>query len=171
MNLSIPEGVNVTVEGKKITVSKGKITLTREFDFPKFRVEQKDSELILKMLKGTNRDQTILKSFEKHIENMFLGLDKAFTYKLKVCSSHFPMSVAVKGDHFEVKNFFGERVPRTLTVPADVNVKVNGDVIEVSSHYIEKAGNFASNIERLTRRPGYDSRIFQDGIYITSKKE
>lgn len=171
ITVSIPEGVEVSFENKTIKVKKGNLELERTFDLPKLSFEKTQDEIIVKYTKGNKRHLKTLNSISKHINNMIIGLEKSFNYKLKVCSSHFPMTVSVKGDKLEVKNYYGERVPRTLKIPTDVKVKVNGDEIEVSSNYIEKAGNFASNIERLAKRSGYDNRIFQDGIYIIEKKK
>ena len=48
-------------------------------------------------------------------------------------------------------------------------MKVEGDNVSVESPDKELAGTTASDIEQLTRRPNFDTRIFQDGIFITSK--
>jgi large subunit ribosomal protein L6 len=100
---------------------------------------------------------------------MIKGVQEGFTYKLKICSGHFPMSVALKGNTFEIKNFIGEKVPRTLKIKQGADVKIEGDQITVHATDKELAGTTAGAIEKLTRRPGFDKRIFQDGIYITEK--
>ena len=48
-------------------------------------------------------------------------------------------------------------------------MKVEGELIHVAGTNKEIAGQVSADIEQLTRRPGYDTRIFQDGIWITSK--
>src|SRR6185437_14301280 len=111
----------------------------------------------------------LLETNAAHIRNMLRGAKDGHIYKLKICSGHFPMSVTLKGDHFEVKNFIGEKVPRVLKVKQGVKVTIAGTDITVESHNKELAGSQASAKELLTRRPGFDTRIFQDGIYITEK--
>ena len=170
VKLEIPEDVVVFFEDKKVIVKKGSVQIERIFDLPRISFVKEGNEITIKYTKGNKRHETILNSISKHIKNMVLGLNKPFIYKLKVCSSHFPMSASVKGEELIVKNYYGERVPRVLKIPKDVKVKVNGDEIEVSSVYVEKAGNFASNVEKLAQRSNYDNRIFQDGIYMISKK-
>jgi predicted PurR-regulated permease PerM len=80
-----------------------------------------------------------------------------------------PMTAAVKGNMFEVKNLFGESKPRLLKLIPDVTVKVNATEITVEGIDKEKVGQTAASIESLTKRPNFDKRIFQDGIYIVSK--
>jgi large subunit ribosomal protein L6 len=108
-------------------------------------------------------------SFKAHIKNMVKGANEGHIYKLKICSGHFPMTVSLKGETLEIKNFIGEKVPRTLKVLEGTTVKVDGTEIIVESINKEKAGHMAASIEQLTRRPGFDRRIFQDGIYIVEK--
>ena len=68
-----------------------------------------------------------------------------------------------------IKNFLGEKFPRILKLKEGVDVKIEGDKINVQSSSKELAGTTASDIEKITRRPNFDTRIFQDGIYITNK--
>ena len=56
-----------------------------------------------------------------------------------------------------------------MDIRQDVTVKVEGQDVVVESNDKEAAGQVASRLERLTRRPGFDKRIFMDGIYITEK--
>ena len=56
----------------------------------------------------------------------------------------------------------------TLLAMCNTN-KVEGEIVTVNHCDIEVAGQTAADIEQLTRRPGFDPRIFQDGIYITKK--
>ena len=118
---------------------------------------------------ATRGDKRIMISNATHVSNMGKGVTAGHTYKLKICSGHFPMNVSLKGDKFEVKNFIGEAVPRVLQIKEGVDVKVNGDEIVVEGPDKGRVGNQAAAIELLMRRPGFDSRIFQDGIYIVEK--
>ena len=97
------------------------------------------------------------------------GALNGYRYTLKICSGHFPMSVSVGNNQLIVKNFLGEKVPRVLKLKAGADVKVEGDLIVVESSNKEIAGQVGASIELLTRRTKYDTRIFQDGIWITSK--
>ena len=72
-----------------------------------------------------------------------------------------------------VTNLFGEKVPRVAKLPwspAEVEVKVmNKTDVIVKGIDKEKVGQTAANIERSCRIRNRDRRVFQDGIYITSK--
>jgi large subunit ribosomal protein L6 len=79
------------------------------------------------------------------------------------------MNVSIKGQTLEVKNFIGEVVPRSYSFSKDVDVKLNGEMISVTGINKELVSQTAGSIEQLTRRVGFDRRIFQDGIYIVDK--
>ena len=100
---------------------------------------------------------------------MIKGVQKPYVYTLKICSGHFPMNVSVSGEKFIVKNFLGEKTPRILNVKPGVSVKVEGDHITVESADKGLASQVSADIEQLTRRPGFDTRVFQDGCYIIVK--
>lgn len=165
----VPEGCTFLVD-KKLIVAKGpKGELSRPLPDKKIIVSVQASEVTLTYKQATKREKRMLLTTKAHISNMLKGVVSGFVYKLKICSGHFPMNVSVKGDVLEVKNFIGEKVPRKLVIKQGASVKVNGDEIIVESSDKEIAGQVAGSIENLMKRPGFDKRIFQDGIYIVEK--
>jgi large subunit ribosomal protein L6 len=79
------------------------------------------------------------------------------------------MNVSVSGDQLIIKNFLGEKSPRTVKLKKGVTVKVDGDKILVESADKDLAGSMASDIELLTSKRNRDLRVFQDGIYMIEK--
>lgn len=167
--ITIPQGCTFTNDKKIITVKGPKGELTRAMPDKKIKIDIKGNELHLLYENATKREKRMLFTTKAHIKNLLKGVQEGFTYKLKICSGHFPMNVTIKGDAFEIKNFIGEKVPRTLKLKTGATVKISGDEITVEALNKEIAGQTAGSIEKLTRRPGFDKRIFQDGIYITEK--
>ena len=101
---------------------------------------------------------------------MVKGVTDGFTYTLKALYSHFPMTLAVKGNQLIVNNYFGERVPRSAAILNGVEVKVqNKTEVVVSGIDKEAVGQTAANIERSTTVKKRDRRVFQDGIYLIEK--
>lgn len=167
--LDIPQGVTATVEGGLVTIKGEKGELSRRFRARGVSIALEGNTVKLLAENVTQREKKLFFTFKAHIKNMIRGVQEGYTYKLKICSGHFPMSVSLKGNTFEIKNFIGEKVPRQLTIKEGAEVKVEGDKITVFAIDKELAGQVAADIEKLTRRTGFDKRIFQDGIYITEK--
>ena len=167
--IEIPEEVEVSIVGDKVIAKKGDKMNEREFDFGKMKIEKKGKEIILENKKASKNEKRNINTTAAHITNMIKGVQEKFEYKLKVCFSHFPITVEVKGDEALVKNFLGERYPRVVRIPKGANVNVDKEIIIVSSSDKEIAGQAAANFENVTRIVNRDRRIFQDGIFITSK--
>ena len=110
-------------------------------------------------------------TLKAHFNNMIKGLTEKFKYKLQIANVHFPMNVSVdkNANELVVKNFLGEKKDRRIKLVEGVDVKVNGEVIELESINIEKAGQCAANIEKGAKVRNKDRRIFQDGIFIVEK--
>ena len=102
---------------------------------------------------------------------MLKGVTSGYTYKLKVSSGHFPISVAMKSDVLEIKNFLGERKPRTAKILKEVDIKIEGDIITLTGINKELVGQTAANIEQATRITKRDKRVFMDRINIIKKDE
>lgn len=167
--IQLPEGVSAAVAGNVVTCKGPKGELSREILARGITAKAEDNTIILEAKNATQHQKNLLFTYKAHLKNLAKGASEGFTYKLKICSGHFPMNVAVKGNELEVKNFIGEKVPRHLKLKEGSEVKIEGDAITVTSVDKEIAGQVAADIEQLCKRPGFDKRIFQDGIYIVEK--
>jgi large subunit ribosomal protein L6 len=167
--LEIPKGVTVTVNEGLFTIKGPKGELKRTMKNPHIDFSVSEGKILISSKKATQREKKIIKTAVAHLKYMMKGVEKPHVYKLKICSSHFPMTVAIKGNIFEIKNYIGESVPRLLTIPAGVSVKADGQFVIVESVDKELAGRVSAWIERLTKRTGFDKRIFQDGLYLIEK--
>jgi len=165
----LPDGVTATYEARTLSVTGEKGALRRVLFHPTITVAVADGAITFVAERATLREKKRLFTFKAHAQNMVKGVTAGFTYTLKVCSGHFPMSVVVKNGRFEVKNFIGEKVPRILAIKEGADVVVEGEHVTVTGIDKEIVGQVAADIEQLTRRVGFDSRIFQDGIFITGK--
>jgi large subunit ribosomal protein L6 len=167
--IKIPEGVDVELDGARIIVKGKHGTNERKFDMGSLELEKKNNEITIGGDKITKTEKRRIYTIVAHINNMIKGAQEKFEYKLKVCFSHFPITVEVKGKEAIIKNFLGEKVARKAKIINGADVEVKGEVITVNSNSIEIAGQTAANFETATRITNRDRRVFQDGIFITSK--
>lgn len=167
--IEITEGTHATFENNILKLKGSKGENERNFKNPLVKVELKENTITLSSIKFTKREKKLSGTFKAHINNMIRGANEGHTYKLKICSSHFPMNAMANNNEFIVKNFFGEKSPRKLKLKDDCKVQINGSDIVVTSCNKETAGQVAADIEQLTRITNKDRRVFQDGIFITEK--
>lgn len=166
--LSIPAGIEVTIEKAQIIVkgTKGQVVKT----FPKgVEIKKTDSKIDISTKLKTAKARALVGTFTAHIKNMFAGVQTPHVYKLKIASIHFPITVVIQNNELLVQNFLGEKRPRKAKIPAGATVKVQGDIITVESPDIEIAGMAATRIEQATRIRSRDRRTFLDGIYMIEK--
>ncbi|MEB3759638.1 MAG: 50S ribosomal protein L6 [Desulfurococcales archaeon] len=170
--VEIPEGVEVEIEGSKVTVKGPKGELTRKLPVPKgILIYKKDNHVVIETFFANARKRAVVGTLAAHIRNMITGVTKGYRYKLKIIFSHFPMNVKVEGDKLVISNFLGEKANRVAKILPGVTVKVdkkNNDII-VEGIDIEKVGQTAANIELATKIKDKDRRKFMDGIYIYEK--
>ncbi|MBN2111521.1 50S ribosomal protein L6 [Candidatus Woesearchaeota archaeon] len=167
--VEVPKGVEVKLEKGLITVKGAKGECKRVFADPKVTIKVEKESVVVSAKSTTKREKTKVGSYAAHVKNMIKGASQGHVYKLKICSGHFPMNVAVTGKDFIVKNFLGEKHPRILKLKEGVKVTIDGEIITVEGCNKELAGQVAADIESLTRITNRDLRVFQDGIYMTNK--
>ncbi len=166
-SIAVPEGVDVDVAGDRVAIKNP--PMERRFILHNVSLKKEGNSIILMADNATKREKKIIGSVAAHIKNMLS--QQLFEYRLQICSVHFPINVSIDKSANEVviKNFLGETKERRAKIIANVDTKIQGDIIVVSSRDKEAAGQTAANIEVATRISMHDRRVFQDGIFMTQK--
>jgi large subunit ribosomal protein L6 len=170
--IDIPENVNVRMEGNTFIVA-GKLgILHKDLTRLPIAVDIKDKKLIIKPPGTRKKDLAVTNTAKSIIQSMIKGVEKGFTYKLKIVYAHFPISVKTKEKEVHVENYFGERAPRVSHIAGDATkVNVIGEDVVVQGPSLEDVSQTAANIEFSTKLKGKDQRVFLDGLYIYSREE
>jgi len=168
--IEIPEGINAFVDKDEIILKKGESQLQKKID-SKLKIKIENNKITLECEKNKKNQRKIFRSAIAHVKNMIKGLNEKFRYRLQISSVHFPVSVIINKEKNEllIKNFLGEKKDRKVKIFPGIEIRIDKDIIEVESSDIEKAGQFAANIEKKTKIRKKDRRVFQDGVYIISK--
>ena len=167
--IKILKGVNVSKKGKDLVFTNDGRTNNRELYHPLIDIIIASESITLKSKKDNRNIKKMMNTFISHIINLMKGVINPFVYKLKICGSHFPITVKVEGKNIIINNYLGEKVPRRCKIVGDARVTVEKDIIIVESANKEYAGMTAGIIEKTGQITIHDRRIFQDGIYIIEK--
>jgi large subunit ribosomal protein L6 len=181
--IEIPDDVTAEVDHLDLTVDGPNGTVTRRLWYPDVSVSVDsvpteserggDGETVEAVVITSDADDaktmSTLGTFESHVRNMFHGVTDGWEYEMEVFYSHFPMKVRVEGDEVVIENFLGEKAPRRTPIHGDTEVEVDDEAIVLRGPSVEDVGQTAADIEQTTRVPDKDVRVFQDGVYITSK--
>jgi len=169
--INVPESVIITLEGRKVTVEGEKGTLVRDFSFAPISIETNGKTVRVWAEWPRKKEAALVGTIHSHIKNMMSGVQKGFTYKLKIVFSHFPISVKVQGRTLFIENFTGERRERKVKLIGDVKVKIQSEDIIVEGVNLEEVSQTAANIEQATKVKSKDPRVFLDGIYVFERNE
>ena len=170
--IQVPDGVEVNLERRKVTVKGAKGTLTRDFSYvPIFIAASDDKTVRIWAEWPRKKEASLVGTVHSHIQNMITGVEKGFLYKLKIVFSHFPISVKVQDKTVLIENFTGERRARIAKIIGDVKVKVESEDVIVEGINLEDVSQTAANIEQATKVKKKDPRVFLDGIYVYERKE
>jgi len=170
--IQVPDGVEVKIEKRKVTVNGAKGTLTRDFSYVPISIDAPSDKTVRVWAEWPRKKEaSLVGTIYSHIQNMITGVEKGFSYKLKIVFSHFPMSVKVQGKTVLIENFTGERRARRVKIVGDVQVKVQGEDVIVEGINLENVSQTAANIEQATKVKKKDPRVFLDGIYVYERNE
>ena len=170
--IQVPDGVEVNVEKRIVTVKGAKGTLTRDFSHVPISIEASSHKTVRIWAEWPRKKEaSLVGTVNSHIKNMITGVEKGFLYRLKIVFSHFPMSVKVQNKTVFIENFTGERRSRKAKILGDVKVNVESEDITVVGVNLEAVSQTAANIEQATKVKKKDPRVFLDGIYVYERKE
>ncbi len=171
--IEIPSAVTVTVNGDDVTV-KGKLGSTVKKTNAKFvSVSVSGSKVTIS---GTTNKKLAKKSalaaqaFNSVLRDTIKGVQDGVEVKMKVLFAHFPTSIEVKPGHIYLKNLFGEKVPREVDIVGATKVEVKGQDVTIKGIDKYEVGQTVANIRRGCYARGYDTRVFQDGLYVANEE-
>lgn len=166
-----PASIKIAKEGNTLSV-KGKLgTVKKDFTKLPATITLEGNKITIKPYGKRKQDLAVTNTARSIIESMMKGVEKGFTYKLKIIFAHFPISVKVKGKEVSVENFFGERSPRSSRIVGDTKVSVVGEDVVVQGPSLEDVSQTAANIELSTKIKDKDQRVFLDGLYVYSRED
>ena len=171
VEVEIPEGIEVEVEGGRVKVRGPKGELERDFSHAKgVLIRKEDGRVVVESYFANARKRALVGTIAAHIRNMIRGVKGGYRYKLKIIYAHFPMKVEVQGDKVVISNFLGEKAPRIAKILPGVTVRIEGQDVIVEGIDVEAVAQTAANIELATKVKDKDRRKFMDGIYIYEKE-
>jgi len=168
--VTVPEDVDLTLDGCKVAVTGTKGKVVRDFAHAKLKLDYQGRVLRVWAENPRKKQASLVNTIASHVKNMITGVTKGFTYRIKIVFIHFPMNIQVKGNRVSINNFVGERQARYAAILPGVKVSVEGDDIVVTGNDIEMVGQTAANIQEATKIRNKDLRKFLDGLYVYKKE-
>ena len=170
-SMPVPEGVQLTVNGNRITATGPKGTLEEDFSHMPVHFALEGGKLRVYSEWARKREVALVGTALAHVRNMVRGVTSGYTYKLRIVYAHFPVTIKVqdKDGKLTIENFTGEKTPRIVKILGSAKVKVVGDEVHVQGTNLKDVSQTAANIQTATRIKEKDQRVFLDGIYIFEK--
>lgn len=174
ITIDVPEGVEVTLAGRRVTVRGKRGILKRDFSHTKIdlRFVGNGKKILAELWFANAKAQAVIRSVTSHIKNMFTGVTKGFRYKMRLVYAHFPINVAIEeqGTKVAIRNFLGEKVVRNVSMLDGVTITKSSDVkdeLVLEGNDIDNVSTSASQIHHVAKVRNKDIRKFLDGIYTS----
>ena len=171
VEIQIPENVKVNLKGDMLRVEGPLGKVYKNFKKIPVIIEINNNKILLKKTGERKKYQAILNTAKSLIQTLCLGVVDGFTIKMKIVYSHFPITVSIEGKKVLIKNFQGERAPRTSMIKGDTAVVVKGDDVIITGPVLTDVSQTAANIQINSKVKNKDHRVFLDGIYKYSKSK
>ena len=168
-SLPIPDKVKVSLT-KRILNVEGPLGKTRR-DFKRIPLDLhiEGKNIVIKSLGSRKKDYAIFNTAQSIIKSLLEGVQKGYTFKMKIVYAHFPITVKVKDGKISVENFQGERAPRTSKICGDTKVVTKGDDVILTGPVLTDVSQTAASLQQNTKVKNKDHRVFLDGIYLFEK--
>jgi len=175
--LDIPDGVDITVKARVISVSgpRGKLTKNvRHVNMDIRLLMGKTNKVTLAVWQGGRKHVACLRTIRTLINNMVIGVTQCFRYKMRAVYAHFPINCIIQneGSMVEIRNFLGEKIVRHVSMLNGVTIsesKTQKDELILEGNDIDMVSQSAASIHGICRVRNKDIRKFLDGIYVSDK--
>jgi len=175
--LDIPQGIEVAIKARLITVTGPRGTLSknvRHVDMDIRLVKGKTNKVIFAVWQGGRKHVACLRTIRSLVNNMIKGVTQGFAYKMRAVYAHFPINAIIQenGTSLEIRNFLGEKTVRHVKMLEGVTVAestAQKDELILTGNDIDNVSQSAASIQGSCRVRNKDIRKFLDGIYVSDK--
>jgi len=168
--VEIPENVQLTLDGRKVTVQGPKGKILKDFTHTKLNISIDGNLLKLSVENPRRTEAALVGTISAHIKNMIKGVSQGWVYKMKIVFVHFPTAVKVVGKKITIENFMGERKARIAEIIGDTKITIKQDDIILEGIDIDDVSQTAANIQSRAKVHNKDLRKYLDGIYVYSRE-
>lgn len=164
--IEIPAGVTVTQDGRTMTITGPKGTLSREFRSEINIVIEGDT--ILVTLKGKDVfARSLLGTYAAHIKNMIAGVTTGYEKKLILEGVGFKS--ALSGNMLDLALGFSH--PVKVEIPAGLTVTAEKNIITISGIDKEQVGQFSAHVRSLKKPEPYKGKGFRYEDEVIRRKQ
>jgi large subunit ribosomal protein L6 len=163
--ITVPEGVEVKIDKRQISVKGPKGALDFEFH-PDVKVEIGEKEIKVDILKKTKLARSLWGLTRILISNMIEGVTKGYEKKLELQGVGYRMAVQGK----KMNMALGFSHPVEVDIPEELEVKIEKNIVIVSGIDKQKVGQFAASVRSLKKVEPYKGKGFRYVGEIVRKK-
>ena len=165
--LTIPEGVEVNVQGNLVTVKSSKGELSLEVN-PLIKVVVENNEVLTEKVKDTKEANILSGTTNSNISNMIEGVSNGFSKGLEIIGVGYRFTL--KGNTLVVNAGYSH--PVEVEIPNGIEVEsVSNTEIVVKGINKELVGEFSANIRKIRKPEPYKGKgIRYKGEYIRRKE-
>jgi len=151
--IEIPAGVEVKIEGNKITVKGAKGELSREFR-PEVKIEMKDNIISISITTEDKISRALWGLTRVLISNMIIGVSEGFEKKLEIQGVGYKAEIQEN----KINLSMGYSHPVILEIPEGLTAVVEKNIITISGINKEEVGQFAANIRKVRKPEPYKGK-------------
>ena len=143
-SILIPAGVEITIEGKNVSVKGPKGEACFKVS-PEIEVEKKEGKFFVSINTETKLAKSLWGLSRVMIANMIKGVTEGFGKKLEIQGIGF--KAALEGENLVLSMGFSH--PVKMKIPQGIKVTVEKNIINISGIDKELVGQFTANIRRI----------------------
>ena len=142
--ITLPKGVEASVDGSVITIKNAKLTKTLG-TLDRVNIEINDGKIVFGLKGETKQDRAFWGTYRALANNIVLGLDKGFEKKLEINGVGY--RAAVNGGKLEMA--LGYSHPVIFEIPEGIEMAVDKNVISIKGADKQQVGQVAAVIREF----------------------
>jgi large subunit ribosomal protein L6 len=165
--LKIPTGTTVNLNGETLTVKGSKGELARDFKTRIISIDINGEEITFTPKNEEGSTKALWGTYASHVKNMIKGVNDPFVKKLILEGVGFKSEVT--GD--SIKLALGFSHPVIVTIPTDLKVTAEKNVITITGANKDSVGAFAAKLRDWKKPEPYKGKgLRYENEYVRRKQ-